>query len=216
MRWLFLGGLGAAVVLLLGSGLVAVLSDSVTSDGNKVESGTLPTHDVQIAIVGAVNECRSASFSDGPAGAAIDLTNVDLTSNANLPRQIVCVKNNGSATGRLMRSFVNVTDVEVGACTVHEATQDSTCADGDDGELEEVLSFLVNAANINNCSALSDPNPSPFGSLIDAELAATDFAPGSICAFLLVPTIVATDDQRLVAQTDRLTWDILFTLEDAL
>ena len=59
-RWFGLIGLGAAVLLLLGSGLVAVVSDSIESVGNELESNEFiaePLHDVQAANVATSGDC---------------------------------------------------------------------------------------------------------------------------------------------------------------
>lgn len=84
VRWFALAGLGAAVSLLLGSSLVALLSDSVSFQGNEAESGLLGRHDVQAAVVSSSDDCADAPFSAGPVSAAIDV-DVDLDSNASLP-----------------------------------------------------------------------------------------------------------------------------------
>jgi len=211
-RWFALAALGTVVVLLTGSGLVSLLSDSVTVTGNQAESGSLPSHDVQAAIVATTADCASAGYTDGPVAAAID-ADVDLASGANLPRSVMCIKNNGTANGRLVMSFENVVEVEVGACTASEAAVDTSCADADPGELSQVLQLHQTVADVNSCPPVVTSMPFPFGHYLTPSVISSVLPPGGICAVILTPS-ANLGGPLVAAQTDRLTWDIMFTLED--
>jgi len=210
-RWFFLAVLGAAVVMLTGSGLISLLSDSVTVTGNRAESGTLGSHDVQAAVS---SDCSTATYSDGPIPAAIDVV-LDLSTTEPLSPVVICVKNNGSVFTHLTMHFDNVLDVEVGDCTPSEEAEDTTCEDGDAGELAGALALLPSSS----CTTVTYSAAIPFQSFLDDfSLSFFGVSPGSTCTVTLTPSVSedASNSVLAAAQTDQLTWDIVFTLSDSL
>lgn len=230
------GGLGALLAFLLGSGLIATVSDSIVSPGNIAQSGTFepPTHDVKVATsapcggeevyedgpIAAVFQSGSGGFVDGGGGAA----NLNLNEDSpGLRSDRFCFKNTGTETGELTVSFANVADTEVGTCEASESDPsgggDTTCSDSDQGELKQLLRLSVSQSGGTSTSC-------PNGGFIDASFAgaeegrairiAQELAPGEDCQVefsLYVPSGVG-DTERLAAQTDRVQWDMVFTLQD--
>lgn len=211
VRWFALAGLGAAVSLLLGSSLVALLSDSVSFQGNEAESGLVGSHDVQAAVVSSASDCAGATFSDGPVSAAIDV-DVNLDSNASLPVSVMCLKNNGTGDGELIVQFANVADLEVAPCPVSESVIDLNCDPGQQGELSEILDFGLSST----CSGSGGTAPAPFNMWVTTVQGVGNLDVGEICAVTISPMVREGLSQNLLleAQTDRLTWDIIFTLQD--
>ena len=218
-RWFGLAGLGAAVLLLLGSGLVAVVSDSIESVGNELESNEFiaePLHDVQAANVATASDCSSATYNDTVVSAAIDV-DVDLSSSDDLERRVICVRNNGDETGRLVMTFVGVTESEAGACSTNEAAFDDTCDASDPGELSSVIRLNLVASGGTNCPAFVMEEPEPFSTYVDSpRILSFPFQPGAICPIALVPSVDpnATDAQKAAASTDRINWNIVFSIEE--
>src|SRR5437763_14956117 len=115
--------LGAVLAMLLGSGLIARTSDTAASNGNIARSGTFTprAHDVDIAEVAnlAGGDCSTAVYQES-AGAAITTTgvNINLDSLSQIEqgttagRKDFCVKNAGTAAGKLTVQFTSVTDLE--------------------------------------------------------------------------------------------------------
>jgi len=223
--------LGAVLALLLGTGLVATTSDTVSSGPNTVRSGTFTplTHDVDIAQVasGATGDCGAAAYQETSTTAGIPLvsgTNVNLDTGARIEQgdptglKDYCLKNAGSVGGRLTVQFTGVGDVE-SACSANEDTvggggDESGC--GTSGELRPMLrpSFAIGSGTSASCTALAEAAWSTYeggAQELDAEL-----APGEICRVHLVvfQTSPASDATKLKAQTDEVRWTITFVLQD--
>jgi hypothetical protein len=222
---LLVAAAGGATSLLLGSGLLALTSDSVTSPGNEFASGTFtPTspaaHEVRAGLLApGTDPCDTTTTAvhDGPisavlAGHVLNLSGGSLTQDSDF-----CIRNDGTATGRLRVAVVNVVGTELGACeTTETSAGDTTCGIGATGELANVVTwtFLRSSGPQTSTSCVSSA-PSAFtgttSAVIDASL-----APGETCRMRLAVQVPAsaTEDQKLRAQTDRVRFDIVFTLED--
>jgi hypothetical protein len=217
--------IGVSLSLVLGS-LLALNSDSVTSEDNKAQSGTfaLPAHDLQAARISqSAFSCTGPTFEDGPFTAAVTGTGPNIDLDGGFLVQTAdrfCLKNNGTETGRLIVTFADGIDVEVGTCETSEAGTggDPSCADGAQGELEPLLKAIFSRqATPSTSSSCTTTNlgSQSFTSMdtvpveIDADLAA-----GETCAVSLIVQVVGSDAQKFQAQTDRFQWDIVFTLED--
>lgn len=212
--------LGAALTLVMGSGLIAITSDSVRSNDNRVESGTfaLPAHDIKAAQTNSFAACNNATYEDGPISVLIttDGPNFELDGTGTTPI-FVCLRNAGTQAGRLRMSFENVADTEVGSCQPSESDAsggaDTTCEDGDQGELKGHLFVQIVATNDGGCFSQTpgfisiETTP---GTLSDS------LGSGDTCRLrmAIVRDPNATDSQKLAAQTDRVQWDMVFTLED--
>lgn len=223
-RRLGLTGIAGILAMLLGSGLIAVVSDSVTSEGNTAESGAYipPFHDLKAARVSVFDSCDGATYGDGPFTAAIQ-TQLDISnSNSHYQEDTFCLKNRDvadAAPGKLTASFTAVTDTEVGPCAASEADQggDTTCEDGAAGELKPLVYVQwLSCSGGGSCAW----GPSNWFSAYESAPVVLDasFVPGETYQARLsvyTPLNFNGPPERLRAQTDRLQWNIVFTLEDA-
>jgi hypothetical protein len=226
-RTLLIAASGAALSMLLGSGLLALVSDSVTSPGNAATSGTytpvLP-HDVKAALL-KTNDlgvfCNGATpLSDGPLPTYYSQT-IGLSGGTVSPSNDICVRNDGTQTGQVRISITNVVDTEndgaAGCLATESGAGDTTCGPGADGELSGILTAAFHATPLagdfksTSCAALT-----PLSSFAGSGIIDTDLAPGETCRVYLSAAVAAatTDIQRFVAQTDRVQFDIVATLED--
>ncbi len=227
--------IGAVVSLLLGSGLLSIVSDSVTSEGNSLESGefTPPAHDLQAQLT--LGACSSQSdYSDGPLTAMVSTPegtpNVTLDGAHFGGDRRLCLKNAGSRAGQVLLRFDSIVDSEVGQCSSSESDPDqgadTSCLDGDQGELSSILyvSFLVRPGDTTSDSCASTAsfffgdygNPDVFGVGYPVD---SSLAPGEVCALDLDYSVgrddfVTPEQQKFAAQTDRVQWDIVATLQD--
>jgi hypothetical protein len=224
-RTLLVAATGSALSLLLGSGLLALISDSVTSQGNALTSGTYTgAYDVKAALLADTTPaqlCNSSTvLSDGPLAAHISQP-IGLIGAGATATNDICIRNDGPHMGRVRVSITNVVDTETGdaatpGCVPTESgAGDTTCEGGAAGELSPILRAVFPASpdgfSSTSCATRVDLTPFPGSAIVD-----TDLAPGETCRVFLgaaVPNTV-TDTERLVAQTDRVQFDIVATLED--
>ena len=219
--------LGAVLALLLGTGLVAMTSDTAASGGNDALSGTFTplTHDLDIAQVAATTgDCTTATYGEATTAAIALLSgaNVNLDSGARIEQgdatglRDFCLKNAGTAMGRVTVQFTGVSDVE-STCATNEATLggDATCGTGA-GELRTMLrpAFLTGTDTSASCTALAQDAWSTYEG--GAQEIDADLAPGEICRVHLTvfQTSPASDTTKLAAQTDEVRWTISFVLQD--
>ena len=227
MRWKSSGALalGILITVLIGSGLFALASDTIISEGNKVESSTFNTsHDLKVARVAIGASCASASYGDGPIGAAIDSTSQG-TINLNIGSTIAqqddfCLKNVGWKTGVLTVTFTSPSDTEVGTCATTESSNgDATCPAGSAGELSPILDSRINFLSDPSTAISCGPGgvDGTFASFTGAARSLdTTMAGGDICRLYVSTSVrpASTPNDRAKAQTDRVQWDIAFTLAD--
>ena len=214
--------MGAAVSLLMGSGLFALTSDTVRSNSNSVQSGTfaLPAHDLQAAQVVQAGECAGATYTDGPFTATIENGPVNLgTGIGPVGTGSFCLRNSGAESGRLTVLFQGAIDRELGACETSEADAgDVTCADGDPGELRAVLFPFFMGSTTSSSSCAGSSGTLSFDAFEFApRVLDSDIAPGEFCPVRLAISTSAgfgSDTANFLAQTDRVQWDIVFMLED--
>jgi hypothetical protein len=213
--------LGAAVSMLLGSGLLALASDSVRSEGNSVQSGTFtpPSHDLKAARVTSSSECDTATYSDGPFTGLIENGQITLGTalgSSASQEDFFCLRNDGTTTGFLEVSFQSVVDREAGACEASESTAgDTSCADGEAGELKPLLFAQFNAVGgTSGCGGVGVVGFASYES--NPKLVDADVAPGATCILWMTVSsnLTSSNTEYLVAQTDRVEWDIVFTLAD--
>jgi hypothetical protein len=224
--------IGACISLVLGTGLISLTSDSVSSTGNSLESGTFQgggtpeAHDVQAATGGC-----GGQFSDGPMAAAIATAsgtpNVNLDTGSGSPSDTnLCIKNNGSTTGRLRMTVINAVSLESGACQASESSaqggNDQSCTSGAAGELQDIIALEWVHATAGGGSSESDScvnaSNSVWSFISSGQHVTLDqsLEPGQTCNFRFSSLIesTATAAERQAAQTDRLQFDIRFVLED--
>ena len=216
--------LGTVVSLLLGAGLFALTSDSVTSSGNSAESGTWkpPAHDLQVAMSDDFGlACSNANYSKSLpttfAAAPVDLARSP-ASGAHISK-VVCIKNAGTAAGRLTASVTNFVQTETECSTGEADAGDATCGSGA-GEvgtvLDEGFSQFSDVGSDPNCTA-SGYFVSRFESGYLDNVLHPSLPPGAYCRFVysLSPTfLTVTEAQRLQAQSDSVQWDLVLKLQD--
>lgn len=202
--------------MLLGSGLFAYTSDSITSEGNNITSGDVTTaQDLKAGVTAGFTCDETIAVSDGPIVAATSLT-LDLDHPGWVRGAQYCLKNTGRAPGHVSVTVTNFLDTEVGECTETESQigRDASCADGAQGELSPVVHTFITRWNGSvQCVGFSGyqriPDyASPPGAVLD---------PGSTCmlSFLYQVDPSATLEQKAAAQTDLMQWDVVFELHDA-
>jgi len=214
-------GFSGLLVLLLGSGVIGLLQDSLASPGNDVSSPAFSSHDVEAARSTTIDGCATATYAEGPLTALIDggAASVETFALTDMPDWL-CVKNTGSGTGVLKVTFGNVINTEVGGCNAAEtAAETGSCADGNLGELSAILqvSFL-SQTGLGSCQSWGPTGQVPFSDFTSAKTLDPTFSPGDHCVFDLSvgsPANGATDTQKAAAQTDKTEWDITFTLTDS-
>jgi len=225
MRTVLAVAAGGTMALTLGTGFIALLSDSVTSPGNDISSGVIAAstaHDVKAAIVDETTDCDAMTvLQDGPLPVAVTGTTISLEGGTYFQPTDFCIRNDGTAPARLLGSISSVVDTELD-CAVGEAEAgDATCGTGD-GELSPVLLWSMptwTPPNVQTAytsqSCLGNTNVQSFVMPGAVELDAT-LDPGETCRIYLAVSTdgAATQDAKLVAQTDQLQFDIVFTLED--
>lgn len=216
-------GLGVSLALLMGSGVFALVSDSITSSGNSAQSGTFsppppPSQDVQVAST----DDFGASCSDLTYGNSLPTTftlaDLDLATTQNVySTRIFCIKNAGSTAGKLSGAAVNYSATEVGCSTGEFDAGDTNCGGGP-GELgaviDEFFSNFGETGSDPDCLSLESQGIGFTGA--NGHVLNGSLPPGGYCKFvyMLTPKFGSTDTQRVLAQTDRIQWDLVFTLED--
>jgi len=222
---------GTAISGMLGSGLLAATSDSVSSTGNVVTSsqytGPVPAaHNIQVGRVAFnATSCSAATYTDGPT-TIFQTRTVDGDDPGSASGQgydDLCLKNVGTLTGQVLLTLGNVLDTEIGACEPGEAAPDlgadTTCADGAAGELSSVLRVSHGSPGAGSTGTCV-----PGTSFVDFNAArttplvvATAMAPGEICRFGNFSTMLQSglsEAQKAISQTDRVQFDLVFTLRD--
>lgn len=208
---------GAVFSLLLGS-VLARVSDTVDSTGNKATSGLYGTpFDIQAAQIPFNGDCATATYSQGPVTFTEDASVNLETENTGDTVRYVCIKNAGQGTGQVLVQYINVTDTEVGTCAPVESNpeggNDQSCADGGAGELKPLLRSA--ASSTTPCANAAGPNGT-FTEMETPRVLSTSLAPGATCRvdFSVVLKFQPTELERSLAQTDRVQWDVRFTLQN--
>jgi hypothetical protein len=221
--------MGAMASALLGSGLFALVGGTATSQGNSIQSGTLPIPgpDLRAAIIGEDDPCDATTTQDvSTFNAVISSSGFTPEVGSTLSSQRVCLYNAGASDGWAQVSFDNVYSAEAntvdGECDNAEGFptggNDTTCAVNDPGELPAVLWLTVRYPSVpcpSSCVAI----PPPIYAFPDVQTTPVDLqkiGPGEAISFHLelgVPCCDDSDTQRTqAAQTDYLQWDIVFAL----
>ena len=216
--------LGTTVSLLLGAGLFALTSDSVTSAGNSAESGTWkpPAHDLQVATSDDFGfACANANYTTS-LPVTFSAAPLDLARSPGAGpyvSKIVCVKNAGTAPARLTASVTNFVQTETACSTGEAEAGDATCGEGA-GEvgtvLDETMSQYAEVGSDPDCTASGYPVSRFESGYVDNTLHPS-LPPGASCryVYMLSPTFLSvTESQRLQAQTDAVQWDLVLTLQD--
>jgi hypothetical protein len=222
---------GALTAALLGSGLVSLTADTGVSEDNALESGTyvppVEAHLLQLALSSPFTSCDSVSggeLTEGPIGAmsyTVSTFDLEPANVGALQADNYCIRNAGTEPAELTVHIddASIVSSEVGACESSEVTAgDATCDDLAAGELSSLLLVSLN----------SDAAPCGTGGRIGDEHTLAQMTtpqpvvtldPGEVCElyFSFDKRLGSSDDEArlLRAQTDRVTFDVVFTLQDA-
>jgi hypothetical protein len=226
-----LAALGALASALLGSGLLAIVGGTATSEGNSIQSGTLPIPgpNLHAAIIGEDDACDASTTQDlATFSAVISSSGFTPEVGSTLSSQRVCLYNAGSSDGWAQLQFANVYSAEAntvdGVCDNAEGYptggNDTTCGVTDPGELPAVLSLIVEYPS-EPCPSLCTAYPPPhyaFDDVTTTPVQLQKIGPGEAISFHLNLSVLCcdpSDEQRTqAAQTDYLQWDITFALND--
>ncbi len=213
-RWSIRSALaaGLAVSLVLGAGVVALLSDVVTISPITLSSGEVDlAHDVRVGFAdGADPTC--AEGVDGPITGLVrdlefDVVRQDRVNATAAPLEL-CLANVGAVPARIDIEWTLLSDAESGACTdvERELGGDVTCEDGDDGELVELLPRWRLRAEA-DCTDSSTGQFSGGGVVVPLRMS---FDAGASCSRLgLTPFLRGlTLEQAARAQTDSVVLEI--------
>lgn len=215
---------GGTLALLLGSGFIALVSDSITSPGNDVTSGTYAaqgSHDVKAAVINDLTNCDAMTpLTDGPLSAVITGVPINLAGTSYFQETDFCIRNDGTQPGRLIGTITSTVDTETACSTGEIDAGDASCGMGS-GELSPVLRWMMpswqppGVTGYTSLSCLGDSNSQPF-LMAGAVSLDNDIAPGETCRVYLAIQVDpnAGDTAKLVAQTDQLQFTIQFTLQD--
>lgn len=210
------------VVALVGGGVFALITDTVTSSGNNAETGEFNPLDLEAAFVvdpDGVGSCQNLPDGDYANsltawidGAVLEFgTHTD--ANPYFPTSFVCLRNVGEQDGTAVMQFSNLVETEVGACSQAEFDYEelvdgtATCNDGDAGELASAVgTHFYDCDNVFSDDTLGNRQSlsTPVGTI----------AAGGYCLIDLNLYLSQDDESRFMGQTDRAQWDIDFTLSD--
>lgn len=219
--------LGLTVSALLGSGMFAVVVDSVTSTGNSVESNALtgPPADLRVGIIDNGEACGEATTSDDTTleALAADET-IDPTPGTSVTSHRICLHNAGGSTGHTRLQFTNVFDGEAntvdGTCDNAEALpqggNDQSCGATDPGELSEIVDGFIRYLIPCPQECIQPSREFTFDEATAAPLQLFSIEPGAtlVIEFSLYVDYESTEQARQAAQTDRLQFDVTFSFED--
>lgn len=243
-RWTKIGLMGSVVSLLIGGGLLALTSDSATSEDNTITSGSFSSaHQLQMAHAGSYESgdgvvtptCDEVDasggretftppvYGEGPIGAVIPsgfLSGVQTAGDG----EDLCVKNAGGTTADIIHLKVTrLLDREVlpprslDGCTQAERNAGDTSCVGTDSA-GELAQFVTLAPFGCNAAWSTETLPTLAGTGVTGI---SFLAPGASCLLSLdygVTDAVADDpSSALIAETDRVDFDItvqLLTLDD--
>jgi hypothetical protein len=223
--------IGAALSLLLGSGLIAIVSDIVSVPGNQAQSGTFAAFDLKGRSLSdgqtpGSGQCpASGTYAQGPFPAIVrSNVNVEAAMATDDGFTMICLKNDspGGESGDVWADSVDLSDLESGDCGIAESGlgEDTTCADGSQGELLSILQFRWAYCNGDGSGCgftdwFSAGN-SDGGLYMPSQLLKTDFAVGQTLGVDLEVQVTwdppLTNQQLARAQTDDARWAINFTL----
>ena len=225
LRAVFVGVIGAGFVILgvLGGGLVSLLSDTALFDDNTVTATELSGFDITVVAISFAEDCadQGLTFTDnGVATASIlDVDTIPTSGVANeiVETMFICLRNNSNTDGDVVVDFLFESDLEVGPCSPEEDTVglDADCAAGNPGELAtHMLRGLVDTSPTDACAF-----PTEVGVIIATSpsnnvgvLPANETC--EIAVNIIYGDASSSIQEVSSVQSDVLTYDILFTLQD--
>jgi predicted ribosomally synthesized peptide with SipW-like signal peptide len=200
--------LGVVVTAVAGAGTFAPFTDRATSGTNSVASAERPrAADLKLAFnVTGVSSCSTATYADNG-------TSPGMTANDAQPGSkytaFFCLKNVGASAVTASGTSIDLVDIDTG-CTGDEAVVDTTCGDGQAGELGSILSTYIATLACDGSTGqstfggtLASPTPVSLGTI----------QPGAmLCGQVEVSYgLNRTADEVQRAQSDTATWKWAFT-----
>lgn len=215
---------GLSATALVG-GVVAVLSDTFTFDGNVVDSEAGRAPRIEVAeIADSATPCPTAdrAWSPGPfegTFSADDDLEFDVNSIWTGRARSFCIRNQGSLRGSLTFSTEALESSEVGDCTPYEIEAgDTDCRSGDPGELLELIDLRLDQVS----GATGCQNSSFFpGTTIEAsgQVLTSGFGilpDGGACKLIVTPRArAATFAELRQSESDRAAFALVLTLTDS-
>lgn len=198
-----------AVAALVGAGSWATFSDTETSTGNIVSTGSL-----NLKVGTTAGGLANCTYTDPWAGPLFSLTGVAPGASDEVT---ICLKNAGSMAGNLVTTFGPVQDVEVGACAEPESSAgDTSCNEGDPGELAQFVNVVIWADD--DCDNNQDVGEYEFfngpatglSNLTIPSSGAIPYPPETARCVGAKATVSSSAGNQ--AQTDKVTVDVTFTL----
>jgi hypothetical protein len=194
------------VLLLLGSGVSAVLSDSVVLEDNLISSSALTVGtgvDLQIAVLDDEGCTDDADVGDGPIEGyrqQVDANDYALSGQSFLDAVVLCIRNVGVQADVSASTEVTL-DREDGPCEASEvAAGDLSCADGAAGELATTIKvsyeWICGEKDPILATAAIDGGLAPLGPL----------GTGEQCLLLAKPEVQPSDPA--LWQTDLVAYDL--------
>lgn len=201
---LTLTALGIAASTLTTAGIFAGSTDTAQLSGLDVKTGEQGSVDLQVA-----------PYVDGECGAWSEDLSLTVDSHLEYPGggpvlwktlAAVCIRNNGTATGRVnvVNEVVSSTEVD---CTGDEATVDPTCTIGADGELDELSNWQLHNVTDDIYGLTirewgTGTTAGELGTLDPDQVKVVDFAAGFFST---------TTDPLIPAQSDKLITKFTFS-----
>lgn len=198
---------GVLASVVLGAGVLALLSDTVIVEDNEIALSETETRmDLQVADR---RQGRCDEFSDGPIAGRFALVDAALFDGQFVTLPSFCLANRSGAAGTPTVRVTNVASLEQGPCQPDEALfGDTTCGDGDPGE-------FVLVPSVEMTPIIDDPGCG-FSQLLGETEGSGSIGRGAVCHVqLFLQWDGDLDELDLVlAQTDVLQYDLEFTLVD--
>ena len=194
-----------AVTALVGF-TVADFNDTETSVGNTVSTGSL-----NLKLGTTTGGPTNCVYTDPYVSSFFDIDNAKPGDSQEVT---ICVWNDGSIDGTLSGNVTNLDDVEVGDCNEPEALVDTTCGDGDAGELAQnvLVKIWVDVDCMNDFDTGEDILVFE-DNMIQLELfgfPTGDMNADSSWCYGILATVHAGAGNEI--QTDKVTADLTFTL----
>lgn len=222
--WLLVAGIGVALTALLGSGVFAVVTDSVYSDTNAAQSGEFDgIHNLEVALTDVNNSsCSGVTWLNQNNVAAILVGNADLAEVgvALTTEKRVCVRTHRIGTYALRMRVAALVDEEV-ACSNTRRTErtfdNDSCGSGM-GELSRVMNVVTfrNPIDTADATCPGGANVKAIRTLVTTPLDLCTIRKNNtvvsfFTAFQVNPS--AAENDLVAAQSDRVQFSFQFTLE---
>lgn len=211
--------------VMIGAGVVAVASDSVRSEANQVQASDYaePPDDLELAIGGDafMADCDDAAFDRETVG-PMTLTDggvLDVEEGAYQVNQQenYCLRNTGDQPLTVQLDFTNVVSSETGCSPAEAAAELAAWGEegcGAVGELAELLRVRMHPWG-GVCTGAAPLVDTSFAELATTPRTFFVLWPGEVCVLAFELSWLDAEQDRILAPTDGLDWDVRFTGQPA-